>query len=106
MGALNDGSSGNDNGCEDSEGGFGGSRAGSTGIEGVRVGRVGCRDGGLGGSRSGAGSLLEGPASYPVSRMTGRPVKGLVYGSLSTTCECCRFEKLGLICWRGAAVQG
>ena len=100
MGALNDGSSGDDNGCEGSEGGLGGSRVGSTGIERVRVGTVGCRDGGLGGSRSGAGGLLEGPASYPVSGMTGRPVKGLVYGSLSTTYECCRFE------WLGAAVEG
>jgi len=106
MGALNDGSSGNDNGCEGSEGGLGGSRVGSTGIDGVRVGTVGCRDGGLGGSRSGAGGLLEGPASYPVSGMTGRPVKGLVYGSLSTIYECCRLEKLGSVCWLGAAIEG
>jgi hypothetical protein len=106
MGALNDGSSGNNNGCEDCEGGLGGSCVGSTGIEGVRVGTVGCRDGGLGGSGSGAGGLLEGPASYAVSGMTGRPVKGLMYGSLSTTYECCRFEKLGLVCWLGAAVEG
>jgi hypothetical protein len=74
MGALNDGSSGNGNGCEDSGGSLEGSRVGSTGIEGVRVGTVGCRDNGIGGSRSGAGGLLEGPASYPVSGMTGSPV--------------------------------
>ena len=88
MGALNDGSSGNDNGREDSRGSLGGSRVGSTSIEDVGLDTAGCRAGSLGGSRSGAGGLLEGPASYPVSGMTGRPVKGLMYGSLSTTYNC------------------
>jgi hypothetical protein len=106
MGALNDGSRGNDDGREDSGGSLGGSRAGSTSIEDVGLGTVGCRAGGLGGSRSGAGGLLEGPASYPVSGMTGRPVKGLVYGLLSTTYNCCGFGKFGLVCWLGAAVVG
>ena len=98
MGALEDGSGGNDNGCDDSGGSPGGFRVGSTGIDGNSAVIAGRRDTGFGGSRSGAGGLLEGPASYPVSGMTGRPVKGLMYGSLSMTYGCCRFEKLGLVC--------
>jgi hypothetical protein len=94
MCALNDGSSGNDNGREDSRGSLGGSRVGSTSIGDVGLGTVGCR----------AGGLLEGPASCPVSGMTRRPVKGLVYGLLSTTYNCCGFGELGLVCWLGAAV--
>jgi hypothetical protein len=95
---LNDGSGVNDTGCEDSGGILRGSRVRSAGIEGVRMGTVGRRDNCLGDPRGGAGGLLEGPASYPVSGMTGRPVKGLVYGSLPTIYECCGFEKLGLVC--------
>jgi hypothetical protein len=91
MGALDGDLGGNDNGREDSMGSSGGSRVG--------LGTVGCRAGGFGGSRSGAGGLLEGPASYPISGMTRRPVKGLVYGWLSTTQNCCGSGKLGLVRW-------
>ena len=66
--------------------GFGGGRTeGSENLLPERGGIIG----GFGAVRSGGGSLLEGPASYPVSGRTVRPVKGLIYGSSSKTYAFC-----------------
>lgn len=57
--------------------------------------------GGVGAVRTGGGTELEGPASNPVSGMTGKPVKGLIYGSLSTMYDCCGFAVVRGAGWRG-----
>lgn len=71
--------------------GFGGGRTG--GSENLLPGRGGII-GSFGAVRSGGGGLLEGPASYPVSGRTVRPVKGLIYGSSSRSYAFCDVSEL------------